>query len=100
MVSLSNHEVRVPKFRPAKKHAELGDTFYDPVTPATFPKHILRYRNQRWAQRVGLDDLTDAQWISHFGRFEPLPGSFDQPLALRYHGHQFQFYNPDLGDGR
>ena len=22
------------------------------------------------------------------------------PLALRYHGHQFQHYNPDLGDGR
>src|SRR5699024_8296422 len=36
----------------------------------------------------------------HFGRFEPLPGSFPEPLALRYHGHQFQTYNPDLGDGR
>jgi serine/tyrosine/threonine adenylyltransferase len=23
-----------------------------------------------------------------------------QPLALRYHGHQFRAYNPDLGDGR
>ena len=23
-----------------------------------------------------------------------------QPLALRYHGHQFQTYNPQLGDGR
>ena len=23
-----------------------------------------------------------------------------QPLALRYHGHQFRVYNPDLGDGR
>ena len=23
-----------------------------------------------------------------------------QPLALKYHGHQFQDYNPDLGDGR
>ena len=22
------------------------------------------------------------------------------PLALRYHGHQFRVYNPDLGDGR
>ena len=36
----------------------------------------------------------------HFARFEPLPGSFPEPLALRYHGHQFRVYNPDLGDGR
>src|SRR5207237_3580374 len=38
--------------------------------------------------------------IDHFGRFVPLPGSLDQPLALRYHGHQFRSYNPDIGDGR
>ena len=36
----------------------------------------------------------------HFGRFEPLPGSLPEPLALRYHGHQFRVYNPDIGDGR
>ena len=87
-------------YRPTKTHAELGEGFYDPVQPAHFPQHILRYRNQRAAAQVGLDGLTDEQWIAHFGRFEPLPGSFDQPLALRYHGHQFQTYNPDLGDGR
>ena len=44
--------------------------------------------------------LTDEEWLEHFGRFEPLPGSFAEPLALRYHGHQFQVYNPQLGDGR
>ncbi len=35
-----------------------------------------------------------------FGRFEPLPGNLPQPLALRYHGHQFRVYNPEIGDGR
>ena len=25
---------------------------------------------------------------------------YPQPLALRYHGHQFQVYNPEIGDGR
>ncbi len=87
-------------YRPATTHAELGEGFYDVVEPARFPAHILRYRNQRAAAQIGLAGLTDAQWIAHFGRFEPLPGSFDKPLALRYHGHQFQTYNPDLGDGR
>ncbi|KQM86306.1 selenoprotein O [Sphingomonas sp. Leaf23] len=44
--------------------------------------------------------LSDAEWIDHFGRFTPLPASLPEPLALRYHGHQFQSYNPDIGDGR
>ena len=83
-----------------KTHADLGDGFFDLVKPAVFPQTILRYRNQRAAASIGLDLLSDEQWIAHFGRFEPLPGSFEQPLALRYHGHQFQTYNAELGDGR
>ncbi len=87
-------------YSPSRRHAELGPQFYDVVQAATFPAHILRYRNTAWAARVGLEGLSDAAWIDHFGRFVPLPGSFEQPLALRYHGHQFRSYNPELGDGR
>ncbi|KRB86640.1 selenoprotein O [Sphingomonas sp. Root710] len=72
----------------------------DPVSAAIFPKTILRFRNRRWDKAVGLDTLSDEQWIAHFGRFEPLPRNLPQPLALRYHGHQFRNYNPDIGDGR
>ncbi len=72
----------------------------DPVKAAEFPHHILRFRNDRWAKSIGLDGLSDQQWIEHFGRFTPLEGSLKQPLALRYHGHQFRVYNPDIGDGR
>ncbi len=87
-------------FRPSTSHSALGASFFDPVSPAVFPRHVLRYRNQPQAARIGLDALDDAGWIQHLGRFEPLPGSFPEPLALRYHGHQFRHYNPDLGDGR
>ncbi len=87
-------------FSPSLSHAALGGDFYDEVEAARFPSHILRYRNQRWAERIGLGELTEEEWISHFARFEPLPGSFGKPLALRYHGHQFRTYNPELGDGR
>lgn len=87
-------------FTPQQAILELGDAFYDPVTPARFPETILRFRNDRAAARVGLDRLSDAEWIAHFGRFGPLAGSLEQPLALRYHGHQFRVYNPDIGDGR
>ncbi|MGL5448605.1 MAG: protein adenylyltransferase SelO family protein, partial [Rhabdaerophilum sp.] len=87
-------------FRPEAVHLAMGETFFDPVKPADFPQSILRYRNDAWAKRVGLNDLTDAEWIAHFARFEPLPGSLPEPIALRYHGHQFRSYNPNLGDGR
>jgi len=88
------------QFIPARRHEELGAEFFDPVAPADFPQNILRHRDQRWAARIGLGHLSDEEWLRHFGRFEPLPGSFERPLALRYHGHQFRTYNPDLGDGR
>ncbi len=74
--------------------------FADEVAPADFPQTILRYRNDRAAASVGLETLSDDEWIRHFGRFAPLPGNLPQPLALRYHGHQFRAYNPDIGDGR
>jgi len=78
----------------------LGGDFYDEVKAADFPQTILRFRNDRWAPNVGLGDLDDADWLRHFGRFEALPGNLPLPLALRYHGHQFRVYNPDIGDGR
>jgi uncharacterized protein YdiU (UPF0061 family) len=87
-------------FTPQQAILELGDAFYDPVTAARFPQTILRYRNDRAAAEIGLNGLSDDQWIAHFGRFEPLPGTLQQPLALRYHGHQFRVYNPEIGDGR
>jgi serine/tyrosine/threonine adenylyltransferase len=79
---------------------EVADFLGDPVEGADFPQTVLRFRNDRAAASVGLDHLTDEAWISHFGRFQPLPDNLHRPLALRYHGHQFRQYNPDIGDGR
>jgi len=88
-----------PDYRPEPRFFDLGDEYGDAVRAAEFPKTLLRFRNDRAAATVGLETLTDAEWIAHFGRFEPLPGQ-PQPIAMRYHGHQFRTYNPDLGDGR
>ena len=87
-------------YRPAAVLPELGAQFFDVVSPAPFPQHLLRYRNQRWAAQVGLDRLADDEWAHHFAAFVPLPDNLPQALALRYHGHQFRTYNRDLGDGR
>jgi len=78
---------------------ELGPDFFDAVEPAAFPKCTPRFLNERWAGRVGLE-LTGEQWDAHFCRFEPLPDNLNEALALRYHGHQFRSYNPEIGDGR
>jgi uncharacterized protein YdiU (UPF0061 family) len=88
------------RFQPEKIHEQLGGAFYDKVEAASFPRVVLRYRNQAAADNVGLGGLDDESWIAHFAHFRPLKGSFPQPLALRYHGHQFGSYNPDIGDGR
>jgi len=87
-------------YRPDAKLPALGPEFADPVRAEAFPKTLLRYRNDRAAASVGLETLSDEEWIAHFGRFEPLPGGIEPPLAQRYHGHQFRVYNPELGDGR
>ncbi|WP_338468498.1 YdiU family protein [Novosphingobium sp. ZN18A2] len=87
-------------YRPDPCLATLAGWIGDPVQPAPFPRTVLRFRNARAAKEVGLHGLEEADWLRHFGRFEPLAGNLPQPLALRYHGHQFRVYNPELGDGR
>jgi uncharacterized protein YdiU (UPF0061 family) len=89
-----------PGYRPDPRFETLGPEFADPVAPARFPEARLRHRNQRAAASIGLDGLTDDEWRRSFWAFEPLADNQTQPLAMRYHGHQFRVYNPDLGDGR
>ncbi len=88
------------RYRADPLFAGLGPEFADPVAPAKFPRHRLRQRNQKWAAAIGLDTLSDAEWLAHMAQFAPLPANMPNPLAMRYHGHQFRTYNPDLGDGR
>ncbi len=87
-------------YRPDPAILALAGWLGDPVAPADFPETVIRFRNDRAAASVGLEGLSDDQWQAHFGRFQPLEGNLPQPLALRYHGHQFRVYNPDIGDGR
>ncbi len=90
------------RFIPKNNHFSLGEKMFSRVSPADFPKCVIRYQNSAWARRLGfekwLDD--DAEWINRFGRFQAIEGSIEAPLALAYHGHQFGVYNPDIGDGR
>lgn len=76
----------------------LGEEYFDVVKAAQFPTHILRFRNDRLLPRLGLkpEGVSDRHFREAFGEFRGV-----RPfLALRYHGYQFGYYNPYLGDGR
>lgn len=88
------------RFRPERRLLELSSELYDPVEAARFPAHILRWRDALAAKQIGLHTLDSERWTEHFGVLRPFDGSLPEPLALRYHGHQFRHYNPQLGDGR
>jgi uncharacterized protein YdiU (UPF0061 family) len=84
-------------YEPAMEN--LGDDYYDRVTAAEFPQHILRFRNDSLLPLLNLNpnSVKDEHFVESFGKFKDNIRSL---LALRYHGYQFGEYNPFLGDGR
>lgn len=95
-----NEEPQHTTYHPDPAIEQLAHWLGSPVDPADYPETRIRFRNDRAAGTVGLAQLEDAAWARHFGRFEPLDGNLPRPLALKYHGHQFRTYNPEIGDGR
>lgn len=93
-------ERRLMSFKPRVDYSQLPPGFSDPVRPAEFPRLELRYWNHPWANRVGMADFSAEDRAKYFGKFQSLPGCQPEPLAMRYHGHQFRHYNSQLGDGR
>jgi serine/tyrosine/threonine adenylyltransferase len=79
--------------------ASLGNDYYDDVVAAEFPQHLLRWRNDDILPQLGLapEQVKDEHFIEALGQFQ---GHSQPLLALRYHGYQFGYYNPELGDGR
>ena len=75
----------------------LNDDFYDFSSPAEFPLTKIRYRNYDFQE---FDDLDNQDWINLFAKFNSQHLPKKRNVALKYHGHQFQVYNPDIGDGR
>jgi uncharacterized protein YdiU (UPF0061 family) len=97
MNSASSNPLLTLNYEPALE--SLGDDYFDQVSAAEFPQHILRFRNDSVLSQLGLDPnaVTDQHFIEAFGKFQNPPRPL---LALRYHGYQFGEYNPALGDGR
>ncbi|MAZ88633.1 MAG: hypothetical protein CL693_13415 [Cellvibrionaceae bacterium] len=80
--------------------SSLGSEFYSLVRPQSLSNTHLIQANPALAQQLGIpaDQLSSSSFISSFSG-QQCPDNF-QPLAMKYAGHQFGVYNPELGDGR
>lgn len=78
--------------------ARLPSLFYSrqAATPIAAPYWVAY--NPDVAALLGLSETPTDTLLQAFSGHQPLPGS--EPLAMKYTGHQFGAYNPDLGDGR
>jgi len=78
----------------------LGSDFYTEVVPQGLLQPFLVGSSPRVARLIGLDPKAEKtpEFVDLFSGKTLLPGF--QPLAMVYSGHQFGYYNPQLGDGR
>ncbi len=82
------------------RYADLGPDFGTPVRPTPLRSPFLAAFNPEVAEMLGLDPAAadDPELVSVFSGAEIPPGA--RPVAMRYTGHQFGQYNPEIGDGR
>jgi len=80
------------------RFSELPSAFFTYVTPQLLDNTRWVLWNGEFAQQFGLPAAENEELLNVFaGQKEFAPFA---PLAMKYAGHQFGVYNPDLGDGR
>ncbi|MCW8333903.1 protein adenylyltransferase SelO [Vibrio paucivorans] len=82
------------------RFAELPQAFYTPVDPQPLDNLKLVVWNDDLAEQFAFSttsQMTEDNIAAWFGMGE---NENFQPLAMKYAGHQFGAYNPELGDGR
>lgn len=102
-------ETEYPVTEPRKKltqvtlqhhFADLGDTFGTQLPPTPLHNPHLIHVNRDVLALLGIDpaEADNPRWAEIASGATLLSGS--KPFAMKYTGHQFGGYNPDLGDGR
>jgi uncharacterized protein YdiU (UPF0061 family) len=81
-------------------YARLPGDFYQRVAPTPVPDPYLVAFSPDAATLIDLDpvEAQRPEFVESFAGNVLLPGS--EPIAMRYAGHQFGVYVPQLGDGR
>lgn len=82
------------------RYSELPTCFFTYVQPTPLENADWLIWNRELAMQFGLPEIpqNNPELLSSFSG-ETVPSAFS-PLAMKYAGHQFGSYNPDLGDGR
>lgn len=81
-------------------YADLGPELGTPTAPTPLRDPHIIHVNPAVMALLGLDsaDAQHPDWAALTSGAKLFPGS--QPIAMKYTGHQFGSYNPELGDGR
>ncbi|WP_226666660.1 protein adenylyltransferase SelO [Microbulbifer aggregans] len=81
-------------------YADLGEPFGTALPPTPLQNPRLVHTNPAVLSLLGIDsaEADNPQWAQIASGAVLLSGS--KPFAMKYTGHQFGSYNPDLGDGR
>jgi uncharacterized protein YdiU (UPF0061 family) len=80
------------------RYLELPDYFYSRVKPAPLKSGQVVCFNAPLAETMGFKSTNPQDWAGVGSGNELLEGM--DPVAMKYTGHQFGVYNPELGDGR
>ncbi|MCG2580043.1 MAG: YdiU family protein [Marinobacter sp.] len=86
------------RFRVEHRYLELPDSFYTRVQPTPLKDARMVCFNHVLAKQMGFHTDQPEDWTGVGAGTELLEGM--DPVAMKYTGHQFGMYNPDLGDGR
>ncbi|ENM5888491.1 YdiU family protein [Vibrio mimicus] len=84
--------------RLSQRFAALPKAFYTSIRPQPLENVHWGMWNASLAQEFGLPEVPNSELLAALSG-QQLPADF-APLAMKYAGHQFGVYNPDLGDGR
>ncbi|KEF32929.1 Selenoprotein O and cysteine protein [Marinobacter nitratireducens] len=85
-------------FRVEHRYLELPDSFYTRVQPKPLSGAKMVCFNHKLAEDMGFSASSEEDWTAVGAGRELLEGM--DPVAMKYTGHQFGVYNPELGDGR
>ena len=81
----------------SQNYTSLPSDFFSLVQPEPMHNAKLIHSNQNLANELGIQISSETLLEMTSGKSFP-PGLV--PIAQKYTGHQFGYYNPDLGDGR
>lgn len=81
-------------------YRQLPEHLYHSIPPTPLPDPQVISINPRVSELLGLDPCSlEPELLASWMGGHQLPAG-SQPLAMKYGGHQFGMYNPQLGDGR